>query len=146
MGSNSRSALKSKARIIVDKITRDRYPSVLVGYNNIGEFKMRALILAGLLALTPAVQAEDMITYEINLKGATFDILELKVPAGKPFMIKMNNQNAAPAELEAKELDIEKIAAGNSSIVVRVKAQKPGKYLFVDEFQEDVAKAYVIVE
>lgn len=107
---------------------------------------MRALILAGLLALTPAVQAEDMITYELNLKGAAFDILELKVPAGKPFMIKMNNQNAAPAELESHDLNIEKIIAGNSSAVVRVKAQKPGKYLFVDEFQEAVAKGYIIVE
>ena len=107
---------------------------------------MRALIIAGLLAFAPAVQAEDMITYEINLKGAAFDILELKVPADKAFIIKLNNQNAAPAELESKELDIEKIAAGNSSVVVRVKAQKPGKYLFVDEFQEDVAKGYIIVE
>jgi hypothetical protein len=29
---------------------------------------------------------------------------------------------------------------------VRVKAMDPGKYLFVDEYQEDVAKGYVIVE
>jgi Cupredoxin-like domain len=107
---------------------------------------MRALILAGLLAFAPAVHAEDMVTYEINLKGAAFDILELKVPAGKPFIIKLNNKNAAAAELESNEMKFEKIVAGNSSVVVRVKAQKPGKYLFVDEFQEDVAKAYVIVE
>ncbi len=107
---------------------------------------MRALIIAGLLALTPVAHAEDMVTYELNLQGAAFDILELKVPAGKPFIIKMHNKNAAPAELESHDLDIEKIIAGNSSAVVRVKAQKPGKYLFVDEFQEDVAKGYIIVE
>ena len=107
---------------------------------------MRTIIFAGLLVLAPAAYAEDTTTYEVTLKGAAFDITEIKVPAGKPFIIKMNNQNAAPAELEAKDMKIEKAVAGNSSIVVRVKAMEPGKYLFVDEYQEDVAKGYVIVE
>ena len=107
---------------------------------------MRGLVMAALLVLAPAASAEDLITYEVTLKGAAFDIPEIKVPAGKPFIIKMNNRNAAAAELEAKELKIEKAAAGNSSIVVRVKAMEPGKYLFVDEYQEDVAKGFVIVE
>ncbi len=96
-------------------------------------------------AATPS-RADDVTTYETTLKDAAFTVAEIKVPAGKPFIIKMTNANAAPAELEAKELDIEKVAAGNSTIVVRVKAMEPGKYLFVDEYQEDVAKGYVIVE
>jgi hypothetical protein len=91
-------------------------------------------------------RAEDVVTYETTLKGQAFSLSEIKVPAGKPFMIKMTNANAAPAELEAKDLKIEKTAAGNSSIIVRVKAMEPGKYLFVDEYQEDVAKGYVVVE
>jgi hypothetical protein len=97
------------------------------------------------VAATPS-RADDVTTYETTLKDAAFTVAEIKVPAGKPFIIKMTNANAAPAELEAKELDIEKVAAGNSTIVVRVKAMEPGKYLFVDEYQEDVAKGYVIVE
>jgi len=110
-------------------------------------FKSTALIALA-LALTAATQlrAEDVTTYETTLKDAAFTVSEIKVPAGKPFIIKMTNANAAPAELEAKELKIEKVAAGNSTIVVRVKAMEPGKYLFVDEYQEDVAKGYVIVE
>jgi ABC-type sugar transport system substrate-binding protein len=96
-------------------------------------------------AATPS-RADDVTTYETTLKDAVFTVAEIKVPAGKPFIIKMTNANAAPAELEAKELDIEKVAAGNSTIVVRVKAMEPGKYLFVDEYQEDIAKGYVIVE
>lgn len=107
---------------------------------------MRTIILASLLAFTPAAFAEDLVTYEISLKGTSFDKTELKVPAGKPFIIKMNNLNATAAELEAKDLKIEKIAAPNSTLVVRVKAMEPGKYLFVDEYQENVAKGFVIVE
>jgi Cupredoxin-like domain len=107
---------------------------------------LRILILTSLLALAPAAFAEDLITYEITLKGNLITPAEVHVPAGKPFILKLNNQNAAPAELEAKDLKIEKPAAGNSSILARVKAMSPGKYLVVDEYQEAVAKSYVIVE
>ncbi len=108
-----------------------------------------APVLFGLtlaVATASPLRAEDIVTYETTLKDKSFTPAEIKVPANKPFMIKMTNANAAPVELEAKELKIEKVAAGNSSIVVRVKALAPGKYLFVDEYQEDVAKGYVIAE
>jgi hypothetical protein len=108
----------------------------------------RRLVLALALiaaAATPALAA-DSVTYETTLKGQAFTPAEIKVPANTDFILKLINDNAAPAELEAKDLKIEKVAAGNSSIVVRVKGLSPGKYLFVDEYQEDVAKGYVIVE
>ena len=98
------------------------------------------------LAFSSPLLAEDIITYETTLKDKAFTVSEIKVPAGKPFIIKLNNANAASAELEAKDLKVEKAVPGNSSIVVRVKAMEPGKYLFVDEYQEDVAKGYIIVE
>ncbi len=107
---------------------------------------MRVVLLACLCGVSTVAYAEVPVTYELTLKAAAFDKSEIKVPAGKPFIIKFNNLNAAPAELESKELRVEKLAAGNSSIVVRVKAVEPGKYLVVDEYQEDVAKTYVIVE
>jgi Cupredoxin-like domain len=99
-----------------------------------------------IIALSSPLRAEDVVTYETTLKDKAFTVAEIKVPAGKPFILKLNNANAAAAELEAKEMKIEKVVAGNSSIVVRVKAMQPGKYLFVDEYQEDVAKGYIIVE
>jgi heme/copper-type cytochrome/quinol oxidase subunit 2 len=111
--------------------------------------RLAATFVIGLTIAVPAaapLRAEDVVTYETTLKGAAFTVAEIKVPAGRPFIIKMTNANPAPAELEAKELKIEKAAAGNSTIVVRVKAMEPGKYLFVDEYQEDAAKGYVVVE
>ncbi|MGH6854931.1 MAG: cupredoxin domain-containing protein [Aestuariivirga sp.] len=104
-----------------------------------------AFALAFCLTATPTF-AEDTVTYEITLKDQAFTPAEIKVPAGKAFMIKMTNANAAAAELESHDMKIEKVAAGNSTIVVRVKALEPGTYLFVDEFQEDVAKGQVIAE
>ncbi len=90
--------------------------------------------------------AEELTTYDTTLKGNAFTVSEFKVPANKEFIIKLTNANGAPAELEAKDLKIEKPVAGNATIVVRVKAMPPGKYLFVDEYQEDVAKGYIVVE
>lgn len=107
----------------------------------------RSFAAASFLALAAtAVLADEEKVYEVTLKGAVLEPAEIHVPKGTAFVIKFNNSNDAPAELEAKDLKIEKIAAGKSSIVVKVKAMAPGKYLFVDEFQEDVAKGYVIVE
>ena len=92
-----------------------------------------------LVAALPA-RAEDAATYQVTLTGETFAPAEIEVPAGKAFIIKIMNANPAPAEFEAKDMQIEKVVAGNSEIVVRVKALEPGKYLFVDEYHEDAAK------
>jgi Cupredoxin-like domain len=102
-------------------------------------------LLIGNISVTP-ILADEVTTYETKLDGTVFTPAEIKVPAGKPFILKFLNANAAPAEMESSELNFEKIAAGNTSVVVRVKAMEPGKYLFVDEFQEDIAKGYVVVE
>jgi len=98
------------------------------------------------LALTLPAGADEVKTYEITLKADVFTPAEIRVPKGRAFMIKLTNANDSPAELEAKQLKVEKVAPGKSGITVRVRAMEPGKYLFVDEFQEDTAKGYVIVE
>ena len=103
------------------------------------------LPLASLALLTP-VRAETPAQFEVTLKGDVFSPAEIKVPAGKPFTLKFMNQDAAAAEIEAKDLKIEKIVAGNSDIIARVGAMKPGRYLFVNEYKEDTVKGYVVVE
>lgn len=110
-------------------------------------FLLRSVVIAaGLAASASLSRADEAKTYELTIKDAAFQPAEIRVPKDTPFTIKLKNGNAAPVELEAKELKIEKVAAGNSEIVVNVKGMAAGKYLFVDEFQEDVAKGYIIVE
>ena len=104
-----------------------------------------ALALGFAVSALP-VRADDVKTYEVTLKADVFTPAEITVPKGTAFMIKLINANDAPAELEAKQLKVEKVAPGKSDVTVRVRAMEPGKYLFVDEFQEDTAKGYVIVE
>jgi hypothetical protein len=110
----------------------------------------RALVLpAGvfsLLAVTVAVEAKDLKTYELTLKGQAFTPAELKVPAGEAFIIKLKNENDAPAEFESKDMKFEKIVAGRASIVTKVKALPGGTFEFYDEYHEDTARGTVVSE
>ncbi len=108
-------------------------------------FRISLLSLAFIALATPAL-AEDVPSFDLALDGTTFTPAEIHVPANKPFIIKFKNNNAGVAELEAKDFGIEKKAAGKSEVIVRVKGGAAGKYLFVDEFQEDVAKGQIIAE
>jgi Cupredoxin-like domain len=99
-----------------------------------------------MLASVATARAEDVPTLELSLTGTTFTPAELHVPVGKTFVIKFKNNNATAAELEAKDVKIEKVVPANGEIVVRVKATKAGKFLFVNEYQEDVAKGYIVAE
>jgi hypothetical protein len=107
--------------------------------------RISLLSLACILVATP-VLAEDLPSFDLSLDGTKFTPAELKVPANKPFIIKFKNNNPGVAELEAKDFGIEKKAAGKSEVTVRVKGAPAGSYLFVDEFQEDVAKGQIVAE
>lgn len=108
--------------------------------------RLGAATAFALLAVTPPAMAETAAQFEVTLKGDVFTPAEVKVPAGKPFTMKFFNKDVAAAEIEAKDLKVEKIVAGNSEIIVRVGAMKPGRYLFVNEYKEDTVKGYVVVE
>ncbi|MGE0241072.1 MAG: cupredoxin domain-containing protein [Parvibaculaceae bacterium] len=111
----------------------------------------RALILlVGGLSLVffanHTAEAKDPVTYEMTLKGQTFMPAELKVPAGTSFVIRLKNENDAPAEFESKEMKFEKVVAGHSEILTRVKALPGGIFEFYDEYHEDEARGTVVSE
>jgi hypothetical protein len=97
------------------------------------------------VASSPAARGEDA-TFVMTLQNDSFTPAELKVPAGKPFVLKVINKEKAGVEIEAKDLKIEKVVAGNSEMIARVRAQKPGRYLLVNEYKEELVKAYIVVE
>lgn len=111
----------------------------------------RALILVAcglsLAVITSfAAAAKDPMTFEITLKGQTFTPAELKVPAGTPFIIKLKNENDAPAEFESKDMKFEKIVAGHSEILAKVKALPGGEFEYYDEYHEDTARGTIVSE
>ena len=103
--------------------------------------------LAGaLLGAGAPARAETVAPIEVTLQGDAFLPAEVKAPANTPFVLKFINKDSAAAEIEAKDLKVEKVVAGKSEIIVRVPAMKPGRYLFVNEYKEDAVKGFVVVE
>jgi plastocyanin len=102
-----------------------------------------SLALAFAAATAQAQQATEI---QLSYKDKKFTPAEVTVPANTAFTIKVKNLDAKAMEFESKPLKIEKVIAANSEAVVNVRAQKPGKYKFVDEYNEDVAFGNVIVK
>ena len=109
-------------------------------------FLKSALLAVGLCAFAAAAQAQQATEIQLSYKDKKFDPAEISAPANTPIVIKLKNLDAKAMEFESKPLKIEKVIAANSEAVVNVRAQKPGKYKFVDEYNEDVAIGNVIVK
>ena len=92
------------------------------------------------------VHAEDLPSFVLTLQDDIFSPADLKVPACKAFVLKVFNKEKVAAEIEAKDLKIEKVVAAGGDVVARVKPLKPGRYLLVNEYKEDTVKTYIIAE
>ena len=103
-------------------------------------------VAVAFMLMAGGVYAGDAIEVSVIIKDHKFEPPTLKVPAGKPFVLKVDNQDAAAEEFECKKLNIEKIIAGKSTGIVRVRALEPGTYDFVGEFHEDTAKGTMVAE
>ena len=110
---------------------------------NPAKFLLLAAALAA-LSLSAPLRAETPI--EITLGDSGFEPAEIKVPAGQAFSLLVRNRSAAAAEIEAKDLKIEKVVAAGEDILINVRAQEAGTYLFVNEYKEDTVFGHITVE
>ena len=109
---------------------------------------MKRLILAALcavatLAASPT-QAQQATEIQLTYSNGQFQPSEVNAPADKPFTIKVKNSDAKAMEFESKSLRLEKVVAANSEAIVNVRAQKPGRYEFFDEYNEKARGAVVV--
>jgi heme/copper-type cytochrome/quinol oxidase subunit 2 len=93
-----------------------------------------AACVAALLAVAPAraQQAEVQVTYS---KGQ-FQPSEIRAPADKPIAVRVKNLDAKAMEFESTALRVEKVVAPGSEGVINVRALKPGRYEFYDDFND----------
>jgi cupredoxin-like protein len=87
------------------------------------------------LALSPA-QAQQATEIQLIYSKGQFQPGELRAPADKPITLRVKNLDAKAMEFESKSLRVEKVVAANSEGVVNVRALKPGRYEFYDDFNE----------
>src|SRR6266436_23820 len=106
---------------------------------------LAALCAASVSAITLA-RAQSATEIQLSYKYKIFDPAEITAPANTPIVIKFRNLDAKAMEFESKPLKIEKVVAGSSDATINVRAQKPGRYEFVDEYNEKVAKGTLVVK
>jgi plastocyanin len=105
-----------------------------------------AAALAACLAVAVPARAQDTVEIAVSVKDHKFDPAELQAPAGKPIVLRVKNLDATPMEFESKTLRVEKVLTGNSEAVINVRAQKPGRYEFFDEFHEKTTRGVLVVK
>lgn len=103
--------------------------------------------LAATLALaaafvTPAA-AQQLAEFQLTHADGGFQPAELAVPANKAITLRVKNAGAKAIEFESKTLHVEKVIAAGTEAVVNVKALKPGRYEYFDEFNEKARGAVV---
>ena len=74
-----------------------------------------------------------------DLFKGQFQPSELRAPADKPVTFRVKNLDAKAMEFESKSLRVEKLVAANSEGVINVRALKPGRYEFYDDFNRRAA-------
>ena len=108
----------------------------------------RKLILAALCAIavlpiSPS-QAQQATELQLTYSKGQFQPSELSAPADKPLTLRVKNLDAKAMEFESKSLRVEKVVAANSEGVINVRALKPGRYEFYDDFNEKARGALTV--
>jgi plastocyanin len=97
-------------------------------------------------AMISSALAQETTAIEIVLKDHIYHPAELHVPAGKPIVITVKNDDATAEEFDSSALKIEKLIPGNSSATVRIRPLSAGRYSFIGEQHENSAKGVLVAE
>jgi hypothetical protein len=126
--------------------------SISFSPRNVARLPLSLILLAAALVVLGGVSArtvqasDEEHEVEISIKDHKFEPDALKLPIGKPIKISIKNLDASPEEFESRDLGFEKVIAGNSAAIIRLKPLKPGTYMFIGEYHEDTALGHIVAE
>jgi plastocyanin domain-containing protein len=105
-----------------------------------------SLLLGATLSATPALAQGTPSEIPVTIENNRFVPSEVKVKAGKPFVLVVTNKDAKSEEFESKDLRIEKVIPAGKTANIRVRALKPGTYPFFGEFNPKTAQGQIVAE
>ena len=106
---------------------------------------MRSFLLFYVAVLAPTAALADG-PIEMTLKDHKFAPAQITVSANQPVTIHLTNKDATAEEFDSTALKVEKVVAGNSDGMVRIRPLSPGKYPFMGEYHSATAQGLVIVK
>lgn len=98
------------------------------------------------VAVTGPANAQSATEIQLSYKDKKFDPAEISAPANAPIVIKLKNLDAKAMEFESKTLKVEKVVAASSDATINVRAQKPGRYEFFDEYNEKIGRGALVIK
>ena len=107
---------------------------------------LAALTVALTILSAGTVRAEDPPVFRLELKDHLFSPAEITVPSGKRLILMVHNGDATPAEFESSTLNVEKVISPGREATVRLGPLEPGRYPFVDEFNQALAHGVLIAK
>jgi hypothetical protein len=109
---------------------------------------MRKLALAALCAIamlegSPS-HAQQATEIQVTYSKGQFQPSEVRAPADRPVTFRVKNLDAKAMEFESTSLRVEKVVAANSEGIINVRALKPGRYEFYDDFNDKARGALIV--
>ena len=104
---------------------------------------LATLCAVAILAGSPS-QAQQATEVHVTYSKGAFQPSELRAPPDKPVAIRVKNLDAKAMEFESTSLRVEKVVAANSEGVINVRALKPGRYEFYDDFNAKARGALTV--
>ena len=104
---------------------------------------LAALCAVAMLQVSPS-QAQQATEVEVTYSKGQFQPSQVSAPADKPISFRIKNLDAKAMEFESTSLRVEKVVAAGSEGVINVRALKPGRYEFYDDFNEKARGALTV--
>ena len=92
-----------------------------------------AIALAG--AAGGQARAEDAAVISIEYANQHFEPAEASAPADRPLVLHVRNAWTKTMEFESKSLRVEKVIAAGTEGIINLRAQKPGRYEYLQRLQ-----------
>ena len=106
--------------------------------------KLFLALVSALVLCASAFASEGPI--QLSLKDHKFTPVEIHVKANVVNVITLSNNDGLAEEFDSTSLKVEKVVAGNSSGIIRVRPLEPGRYPFMGEYHAGTAQGVVIAE
>ncbi len=108
--------------------------------------RLRVIAAAAVVGapMTGLASADELTTISVIIKDHRFSPAEIDVPAGKPVVLTIRNEDSTAEEFDSTALKVEKVIAGGTYGTVRLRPLGPGNYPFMGEYHSDTAKGLVV--
>ena len=104
---------------------------------------LTALCAIAVLPFSPSL-AQQAAEVQISYSKGQFQPSEIRAPADRAIALRVRNMDGKAMEFESKSLRVEKVVAANSEGVINIRALKPGRYEFYDDFNEKARGALTV--